>query len=271
VPLVHDANRHATEPEPRTQNGASNANELARDGIVHARHEQARQPQPAEAPGPTRNALRELLASARHDLGSPLQSIQGFAELLESSAYGNVNEQQQLFLGHILTASSELRYVMEACLELAELELLGRAQSAYRVELHQALLEAVEHVQRRRGITAVVQPGPAALAQHVRVDRELFCRGIEALLVALGAGDRTTFVVAMEPAGEYARVTFARTARAQRAEALPLQELARRQCITRNLVWFRLAATSLAAQDATLSLTEQLDCAEVRIRLSSPH
>jgi His Kinase A (phospho-acceptor) domain len=270
VPSVHDANRQATEPS--TQNGASNADELTRDGIAHARPEQAHEPQPPEAPGPTLgNALRELLASARHDLGSPLQSIQGFAELLESSAYGNLSEQQQLFLKHILTASGELRNVTEACLELAELELLGRTPSAHRVELRQALVEAAEHVQRRRGITAAVQPGPAALGQRVRIDHGLFCRGIEALLVALSAGNHEGFVVAMEPAGEYARVTFARTGRAQRAEALPLQELARRQRITRNLVWFRLAAASLASQDATLSLTEQLDCAEVRIRLSSPH
>jgi hypothetical protein len=54
-------------------------------------------------------------------------------------------------------------------------------------------------------------------------------------------------------------------------ETTPLPALAARRGITRNLLWFRLAAALFAAQDVSLSLAETVDYAEVRIRLSSTH
>jgi signal transduction histidine kinase len=54
------------------------------------------------------DTVYSLLASARHELRSPLQSIQGFAELLSSESYGPLGEEQHTFVQHILQGSVEL-------------------------------------------------------------------------------------------------------------------------------------------------------------------
>lgn len=145
MPVVHDANPKANESAQRQQSSASDPSELARDGV-----------QPLLAPDDARpHVLRMLLSSARHELGSPLQLIQGFAELLASGAYGALSEEQRGLLNHVLTASGELRNVVEACLELAELELIGGTRaSPAPLDLRQALAETLEHVRKQRGLLA---------------------------------------------------------------------------------------------------------------------
>jgi hypothetical protein len=212
---------------------------------------------------------RSLLSSARHELGSPLQTIQGFTELLASESFGPLSQEQQGFLEHVLTATNELRSAMEACLELAELELVGRASSVQRGDLQGALIDTLEQVQQRIGV--VVSAQPSSQRTRVMLDRDLFRRAFETLLIALAVRDGKSFVVGMEADAEYALVTVARTDRRAYTETLPLPVLAAGRPITRNLLWLRLAAALFAAQDATLSLAESLDYAEVRIRLRPTH
>jgi hypothetical protein len=242
--------------EPEEQDAAE---QLARDGV-----------RPLLAGDPLETGgLHSLLSSARHELGSPLQSIQGFSELLASESFGALSREQHGFLEHILAASSELRNAMDACMELAELELVGRAPNTARVDLETLLSEALVQAERRTGLGASVQPG--ARRARAKLDRELFQRALETLLIALATRDQKTFVVAMEAEDEYARVSVARTARHARVQTLPLPALAARSSITRNLLWFRLAAALFAAQDVSLTLAESVDYAEVRIRISPTH
>jgi K+-sensing histidine kinase KdpD len=232
--------------------------ELARDGA-----------RPLAAPeGPDSATTRSLLSSARHDLGSPLQSIQGFVELLQSEAFGTLSQEQHGFLRYILAASTELREAMEACIELAELELVGRVQDVVRVDLREALADALEQASQQRSLNARLSAAPR---MRVKIDRALFNRAIETLLVALSSSDSKSFDVAIEPGAEYARVSVVRTGRSALPASVAVSELARGRRITRNLIWFRLANALFTAQDASLSLGEQLDYAEVRIRLSATH
>jgi signal transduction histidine kinase len=235
------------------------AEQIARDGV-----------RPLLAGDPLESdGLHSLLSSARHELGSPLQSIQGFSELLASESFGALSREQHGFLEHILAASSELRSAMDACMELAELELVGRAPSRIRVDLQPLLTDTLAQAERRTGIGTSLQS--SALRARAKLDRDLFQRAVETLLIALATRDQKRFVVALEDDGEYARVSVARTARHVRVETVSLPALAARHSITRNLLWFRLSAALFAAQDVTLSLAASMDYAEVRIPISATH
>ena len=63
---------------------------LAKDGLhvgERGRVVETRE-RPSEPPPPEDRSLMALVSSARHELRAPLQSIQGFAELLATEAYG---------------------------------------------------------------------------------------------------------------------------------------------------------------------------------------
>jgi hypothetical protein len=239
-----------------------------------------------------------LLASARHELRSPLQSIQGFAELLDSESYGGLSEDQHMFVQHILQGSVELGSVMEACLELAEVELLGRVMEPTRTDLRSALSDALDPA--HNGTRTVIDTAfaPAAQAVRVRIDRALLRRGLHALLTALSSGPDKTFQARVELTPEHGRLLLTRgslpaekpaaaTLRSQGEEPrastldaratvspdawLSVSELARRRRAIRSLIWLRLANALLALSDAELRVSERLDRAEVRFRLSSTH
>lgn len=248
----------AVAPDPKSDDEDA-AEQLTRDGV---RPLLARESLDA-------HGTRSLLSSARHELGSPLQSIQGFSELLASEAFGALSQEQHGFLEHILAASSELRGAMDACLELAELELVGRAPSVRAVDLFTTLIDAQEQAQRQLGVSISTQP--SARRTQVQLDVELFRRAFETLLLALSSRDGKSFVVAIDMDAEHALLAVARAPLQARAVTLPVPALAAREHITRNLLWFRLAGALFAAQDAKLSVAERLDYAEVRLRLSPTH
>jgi hypothetical protein len=248
----------AVAPDRKTDDEDA-AEQLTRDGV-----RPLLAGEPLDAHG-----TRALLSSARHELGSPLQSIQGFAELLASEAFGALSQEQHGFLEHILAASSELRGAMDACLALAELELVGCALNLRAADLHTTLLDVQEQAQRQLGVVIDAQPGvPRA---RVKLDVDLFRRAFETLLLGLSARDGKSFVVAIDSDAEYARVSVARATLQARAATSPVATLAAREDITRNLLWFRLAAALFAAQDLRLSVAERLDYAEVHLRLTPTH
>ena len=82
------------------------------------------------------NALRErneaLLAADRlktafishvsYELRAPLTSIKGFAELLDSEAFGSVNEKQREYVGYIQNSSEKLEQLIDDILDLATID-----------------------------------------------------------------------------------------------------------------------------------------------------
>jgi signal transduction histidine kinase len=261
---------NASERRPGTRPSESDA--LRRDGAR------------ALAPLAGDDTVYSLLASARHELRSPLQSIQGFAELLSSESYGPLGDEQHTFVQHILQGSIELGSVVEACLELAEVELIGRMMEPVRTDLRSALTDALDP--GRNGSTAVIdaQFAPATQTALARFDRAVLRRGVHALLTALGTGISKSFQARVELIQDHGRLRLTRVVAdgavpdlnaAKPAEGadslLSVAELSRRRRATRSLIWLRLANALLAMQDGELLVSEQLDRAEVRFRLSSTH
>lgn len=214
---------------------------------------------------------RVLLSSARHELGSPLQSIQGFAELLESEAQGALNAEQHAFVAHILSASAELHAAVDACFGLAEYQLTDVPHTPTLGELRPAVLFAVESLKRNLGISAQLQLSPLPANVRFQVERESLRRMLEVLLIALSAPSSKAFTIALEGSGQTARIAVTRDGGAPVGQPRSVDELARERTITRNTIWFRLADLLSAAQGYTLAVHESLDCAEVRIETSSTH
>lgn len=242
------------EIEP-TDAPASDSHALARDGAS------------ALGATPWGSFATALLASARHELRSPLHAIQGFAELLESGSYGALTSEQRTFVEHILQGGTQLGAVVETCLELAEIELLGTSPSTSPHELNSALEEALAHVRERvRTPLDVRLPRAEAGPLYVRVDPASLARALSSLVIALAAASTRSLTIQLEHPAEGPRLQVIRAARLPAPALMSLEELVARQGNARNLIWLRLAERLLAHQDAQLCVSEDLDRAEVRFR-----
>ncbi|MDB4989398.1 MAG: histidine kinase [Myxococcaceae bacterium] len=239
---------------------------LARDGVRAAA---TSMPQQRGARG--ENIATTLLASARHELRSPLQSIQGFAELLGSEAYGSLSEQQHAFVGHILQGSMELGSVLEACLEVAELQIARSPADLALTDLRAALTDALDHATESSSTALQTRYGAGIPNARVCVEQASLRRAFHALLTGMATGPSKVFRVDFVLEGTQVRLTLSAPKRSGAAPNISVDEFARRRRATRSLVWLRLASDLLLLQDASLLVTEQLDCVEVRFSLSSPH
>jgi signal transduction histidine kinase len=226
---------------------------------------------PISGRAPALNALLPaLLSSARHELRSPIQSIQGFAELLESQAYGRLSDDQLTFVEHIVQGSVELSAVMDACLELVELEVLGRRSEASSGPRWSTLQEALRGAAEGAHVNVTFSLDAQGEAAPAQLDDPALKRAFAALFTALSCATQRAFEVRLEQAGDVARLRVARPGTA-RDPLLSLRELAERRRTCRGLIWLRLADVLFATQGALLLVGEQVDQAEVCIRLSSPH
>lgn len=67
-------------------------------------------------------AKSEFLAIMSHELRTPLNSIMGFASLLKDEKPGDLNEEQELFVGNILTSSKHLLSIINDTLDISKIE-----------------------------------------------------------------------------------------------------------------------------------------------------
>jgi PAS domain S-box-containing protein len=104
-----------------------------------------------------------LMAGVSHDMRTPLGSIIGYAELLMSGAFGEVNEQQQQILQTIADSASRLSDFIRGMLTRAELEsgkLRLQLRSFSPDELFKSL-STYEHVAQRKGLAFQREIDPA--------------------------------------------------------------------------------------------------------------
>jgi len=67
-------------------------------------------------------AKSEFLSNVSHELRTPLNAIMGFSDLLNESYYGDLNEKQQEFVGHIQMSSRNLLDIVNNVLGISKIE-----------------------------------------------------------------------------------------------------------------------------------------------------
>jgi two-component system, cell cycle sensor histidine kinase PleC len=79
-------------------------------------------------------AKSDFLANMSHELRTPLNAIMGFAEMLDSGAFGAMNAKQSEYVHDIATSGRHLLRLINTVLDMAKLE-------ADRFDLHEELIE----------------------------------------------------------------------------------------------------------------------------------
>ncbi|MCI0340337.1 MAG: ATP-binding protein [Planctomycetales bacterium] len=117
------------------------------------------------------SANRELEAfsySVSHDLRAPLQTMDGFGELLLEDCGGRLDERGKTYIGHIREGAQRMALLIDRLLELSR---VGRAEVA-RVEVDlsaiaRGVLDELRAADPRRVVEAVVRDGVAARGDPV--------------------------------------------------------------------------------------------------------
>jgi signal transduction histidine kinase len=233
---------------------------LAKDGLHVGSDRPSAPPEQADE-----RALLALVSSARHELRAPLQSIQGFAELLATESYGHLGGDQRVFVEHIIQGSADLSRALDACFDLLQVEVLHLPTEPLRSPLRPLLDESIS-IARGSGLLLVETEFSALnLDLTVEVDLQDFAKSVNAIITALLPLVRGALVVSALPLDGRVEVTFAAVPGEVRAYR-PLHELPRRGLSARALLWLRLAGALLARSGARLETSEGYD----RVRVSLP-
>jgi signal transduction histidine kinase len=253
-------------PERAPERGADHAESprrlISQDGL-HVRSSRPPRAELTQEESLRERALLALVSSARHELRSPLQSIQGFADLLASGSYGTLGGDQQVFVEHIIQGSADLSRALDACFELFQAEALHIPTEPLPASLRRLVEEALsiaESNKRSRFETRLSELDPELT---VEIDLHDFSKAVEAVITTLSPLARGRIVVSASAREGEAEVTFAVTEEPRTLRAL--HELPRRGVSARALLWLRLAASLLARSDSRLETCESYD--KVRILL----
>jgi signal transduction histidine kinase/CheY-like chemotaxis protein/HAMP domain-containing protein len=120
-------------------------------------------------------AKSDFVATASHELRSPLTSIKGFIELLESTNSENLTERQQEFIGIVLQSTDRLVDLVNDLLDIARIESGQFEIHARSVDLRPTVEEVAALMQprllgkRQHLDLQIAEPRPPALADAARV------------------------------------------------------------------------------------------------------
>lgn len=207
-----------------------------------------------------------LLASARHELRSPLQAIQGFADLLAAETYGALGDDQRVFVEHIIQGSADLSRVLDACFDLVQAELSHADVALGPVPFRRALEDSIMLARSNTEVVvecrlAQVPPGAAILA-----DSYGFAKAVGAIVTALAPATRGPLLVCAAQRDGKVEILFGPSSAEQRPQWRSVRELSGRGPSARALLWLRLASALLERGAARLDASEGYD----RIRVMLP-
>ena len=137
---------------------------------------------------------REFFANASYDLRTPLTSVIGFAELMQSQLYGSLSERQAGYARDIGQSATTLLDLIDDILDLASAELNDGFLDRRPVDLHELLSEALDALRalaEGRGI-ALDLDCPTAIGR-VEVDERRLKRALDRILA---------FAIGRTPGGE---------------------------------------------------------------------
>lgn len=213
-------------------------------------------------------ATHALISSARHELRSPLQSIQGFAELLAAESYGTLGKDQRVFVEHIIHSTLDLSRALDACFDLIQLELLALSSAPAPVALSAALASALTLAQGNGARPIEVRPSQLDPELRVDIDTPNFRKAIVAIITALAPLLRGPVVLCTARQGNGVELLFGPDGGEGPTPLRDLPELIRRGASSRALLWLRLACALLAQTGAQVQASENYDRIRVLLPLS---
>jgi signal transduction histidine kinase/DNA-binding NarL/FixJ family response regulator len=120
-------------------------------------------------------AKSDFVATASHELRSPLTSIKGFMELLQTTDAGNLTERQHEFIGIVLKSTDRLVDLVNDLLDIARIESGQFEVHARSVDLRETVEEVAAMMtprlegKRQRLDVQIRDPRPPALADPARI------------------------------------------------------------------------------------------------------
>jgi PAS domain S-box-containing protein len=160
---------------------------LIRDITRRREAEQGLQAAKAEAER-ANQAKSDFLTAMSHELRTPMNSVLGFAQLLDSPDFGPLTDDQRQFVAAILDAGRHLMRLIEDILELSKIESGGMTvviEPVAVVPVIKSVLSALKGMADKAGI--LVRPGdfglglPPVLADRTRLAQALLNFGTNAV------------------------------------------------------------------------------------------
>jgi signal transduction histidine kinase len=114
----------------------------------------------------------QLLASVSHDLRTPLGTIMGYAEMLQTGVLGTVNGDQQNAAAEILDSSNRLLAFVNNLIGQAQLEtgrIVIRPRPFKPLELTEGVKSLVGYMAKKKGLDFVSEIDPC-LPNQIRAD-----------------------------------------------------------------------------------------------------
>ncbi|MFP5365171.1 MAG: ATP-binding protein [Thermoleophilia bacterium] len=166
-------------------------------------------------------AKSDFVATASHELRSPLTSIKGFIELLETTDAENLTPRQHEFIAIVLKSADRLVDLVNDLLDIARIESGQFEVHARSVDLREtvedvaALLAPRVEGKRQRLELQIEQPRPPALADRARIRQVVTNLVTNAHLYTDEGG---TITVRLEGDAVETRITVADTGRGMSTE-----------------------------------------------------
>ncbi len=133
-------------------------------------------------------AKSEFLALMSHELRTPMNGILGFAQLMNRPYFGELNDKQREFVGHILSAGRHLLGLINDVLDLSKIDAGRLSVSTERVELVPLMKSVIATLVQSAEKTGIeVEAGdfgqglPAIHVDRVRLAQVLINLGVNAI------------------------------------------------------------------------------------------
>jgi two-component system sensor histidine kinase/response regulator len=130
----------------------------------------------------------EFLTGMSHELRTPMNAILGFAQLLDGWHFGDLNEKQKEFVGHILFSGNHLLELIDDVLDLSKVEVGELSVAIERVDLVPLMTSVVASLgpsAEQAGIVLLPQDFglgmPALITDRVRLAQILINLGSNAI------------------------------------------------------------------------------------------
>ena len=118
-------------------------------------------------------AKSDFLASMSHELRTPLNAIIGFAEVLSDETFGELNERQNRYVGHVETSGKHLLALINDILDLSKVEAGKMKLALGEVRVRDLLVTSMTMIQEtatRNGIRLAADVEPDVEHLTIRAD-----------------------------------------------------------------------------------------------------